>query len=145
VEVIGHNQRVWQRLRHGGPVGRAGVHRHDQYGVLPDLAALIKPRDHVGLGPPGCLAQQAVVAGEVDEVGLEGLQLHPALAVLPARPAGLAAAGLIDAQHAHRRRLGQLRGGSGDERGVRDRPAHQPRARAADRKPLAHPSGDMPA
>jgi hypothetical protein len=133
-----------QRLGDRGPVGRARIHRHDPHSVLPGRPALVQPGDDVGLPPPRRLAEQALRAGEVDEVGLEGLQLHPALVVGGAAPAGLAAAGLVDPQHAHRLGIGQLRADRGDERGVRGWPAQQARARRADRQPVADPVGHVP-
>ena len=73
------------------PTGRSRrVHCHDPHPGLPLLAPLVKPVGDRLLRPPAGLPEQAGRAGEVDEVGLETLQLDPHAAArvrgLPRRP-----------------------------------------------------------
>ena len=64
---------------------------------------------------------------------------HPPPRQLAARPAGLSAAGLVDAEHPGRFGLGQQRLGVGDERAVRGRPRH-----LVDGGDLGHRAGRIP-
>jgi hypothetical protein len=144
VEVVGDDERLGQRLGDRGPVGRARVHRHHLDGVLPRLTALVEPGHHVGLRAARRLPEQALAAAQIDEVGLERLQLAPDAGVGVLRPAGPAAAGLIDPEHRHRLRLGQVSARLGDPGRMSDRPADQPRAGRGDWQPFAHPVGDVP-
>ena len=75
--MIGHDPCLRQGLLHRCAVGRARVHRDDLHLVLPGLTASIQPLDHFALLAPRCLIQQALPAAQVDEVGLEPLELHP--------------------------------------------------------------------
>ena len=63
-------------------------------------------------------------AGQVDEPGVQWIDPHPPPRQLAARPVGLSAAGLVDAEHPGRFGLRQKRLGVGDERAVRGRPRH---------------------
>jgi hypothetical protein len=56
---------------------------------------------------------QALIAGQVDEAGVPGVDVHPAAGLGAVLPAGLTAAGLVDAQHPGGFRLAQQpRGGA---------------------------------
>ena len=83
-----------------------------------------QPVDHGGAGAALALPQQALIAGQVDEPGVPRVDPHPPPRLSALLPAGLAAAGLIDAEHPDRIRFGQLCLGVGDKGAVRGRPRH---------------------
>jgi hypothetical protein len=126
MEMIDHDRRVRQQPRRSqrGCIHRGRVDRH----ILDALAklgtAFPQPLDHRGAGAALALPQQALIAGQVDESGVPRVDPHPPPACRASLPAGLAAAGLVDAEHPHRLGFGQQRLGVGDERSVRGRPRH---------------------
>ena len=71
--------------------------------------------------------------------GVQRIDPHPPPRQLAARPVGLSAAGLVDAEHPGRFGLGQKRLGVGDERAVRGRPRHP-----VDGGDLRHRAGRIP-
>ena len=78
-------------------------------------AALLEPGHHAGAGAALRPAEQALIAGQVDEAGVVGIDACPGPGEQVRDPACPPAAGLIDAQHRGRLRLGQLLGrGLGD-------------------------------
>ena len=83
-----------------------------------------EPVDDGGAGAALALAEQALVAGQVDEPGVPRVDPHPPPGLAAVLPPGLSAAGLVDAEHPGRCRLGQQRVGVRDERAVRGRPRH---------------------
>src|SRR3954451_7408284 len=72
-------------------------------------------------------------------------KLRPVAGLGVAGPTGPAATGLINAEDLHRLGIGQPGDDGGDERGVRGRPAQQPRTGDADRQPRTDPVGHVPA
>jgi hypothetical protein len=124
VEVIDYDHRVRQGAGDRGAVDRARVDRHEPDLVLPVLAAVIEPAGDRGAGAPGDLAQQPPGAGQVGEAGPEPLTALPRTGRCVSGPLGFAAAGLIDAQHHRRVRLGQQVISVRGVMPVRDRPAH---------------------
>ena len=85
----------------------------------------LQPGDHRGRVAAVDLREQPARAVQIDQAGVE--PVHPHLH--PGRRfdlvAALPAAGLVDAEHPHRRRpVGQHLVGVGDERVVRDPPVH---------------------
>jgi hypothetical protein len=105
-------------------VDRGRVDRHVLNRSPELVAAFAQPADHGLTRAAGTLTQQPLVAGQVDKPGVPRVAAHPPPSRLAAFPAGLAAAGLINAKHPGGLRLGQLGGGVGDERAVRSRPRH---------------------
>ena len=95
--------------------------------------------DHRGPGAALALPEQALVAGQVDEAGVPGVDPHPAAGLGAVLPAGLTAAGLVDAEYPGGFRLAQQLLGVGDEGAVRGRPRHAVRDRD-----LGHRAGRLP-
>lgn len=67
-----------------------------------------EPADDNGAGAAQHLAEQPPGAVEVDEAGMPSIHQHPLAGGRVLFPARLAAAGLIDAEHPHRRRRAEL-------------------------------------
>src|SRR4029453_10489715 len=101
MEVVDHDRRVRQQ---SGGADRRGVDRGwvdgHELDRLPELrGALGEPVDDGGAGGAFALPEQALVAGQVDESGVPWVDPHPPPGRLAAFPAGLAAAGLVDAEY----------------------------------------------
>ena len=124
--MIDHERRVRQQTRRADrrSVDRGRVDR-DELDPRPELGrALGQPVDHGRAGAAFLLAEQALVAVEVDEPGVPRVDPHPPTLVLVVGPPGLSAAGLVDTEYPRRSRLGQRCVGVVDEGAVRGRPGH---------------------
>ena len=108
-------------------VGRGQVDRDVGDPGPPRIGLLRNPVGDLGGGPPVDVSQQAAGACGVDDPGVPPVRDHeppPGVGVLA--PLDLAAAGLIDPEHSHRRqRPRQDRVDVRDERGVCHRPGHR--------------------
>jgi len=125
MEVVDDQHGVGEQV--AGDRGGVGGRRVDHHVGDPGpegLTLAVQPLADRRTGAPFDLSEQALITGEIDEAGVPGVGAHPAATDLVAGPARLAAAGLVDAQHRHRRRVTQHRLGVGHEGGVRGRPGH---------------------
>ena len=104
VERVDGDLGVGQPGADAGAVGAAHVDGHDPHRLPPAAGLAGQPADHVAAGPAGGLAEQAGGPADVHEPGLPlvGKQLPGAGVRVPAQPAA-SPAGVIDAQHRHRR------------------------------------------
>ena len=149
VEPVGDYDRVRQCVGDRPQVGRGQIDRHMGDIAAPRIRLLLKPFDHLGCGPPIDVGEQPTGAGGVDDPRVPPVMCHPPLPggrVL--LPLGLAAAGLINAQHAHQRQWVRQQGvDMGDVRAVRDRPGHPVvlGARLHAREPVRDPGAALAA
>jgi len=103
MESICDQHRAGERLTYRLGVGGGQVHAHVGDPRPPALRLRVQPRDRCGAGPALNLGEEPASARGVNEPGMPPVTgQHPPFRVRILGPDRFTAAGLIDAQDAHR-------------------------------------------